>query len=136
MGSDNTAPIRLLEVAEALPGVSPLGWDVSHGSPYESYAYDRDGDPITLVATYADGDAVAIGLAFGEGRVLLPPAMREVSGQSEIVYPTPSTQGTSAVLIEGVRGSFDLWVFGVVPDPGILSQDAAWVANGATCPDA
>lgn len=124
--------MHLLEPAEFLPGASAGGWDISHGAPYQSYAYERDGGWIAMVATFADGDDVALGLIFTEEQEALAPEATTVGGWPVLVYPSNS-RGTSAVLVENICGQYDLWAFWSSPDTATITIDVVWIADVADC---
>jgi hypothetical protein len=131
--SDNPL-IRTLEPAANLEGVTPVGWDPSHGSPYELYVYDRGGTLVTVIATYAEADSVALPLIYTEGQETPTPQESSVGDWSVFVFG-PNSRGTSAVQLEDVCDSYDLWAFWPEKDTNTLAADLVAVADAADCSD-
>jgi hypothetical protein len=131
--SDNPL-IRLLEPAADLEGAAPVGWDPSHGGPYEFYVYDRGGTLVSMVATYADADSVALPLIYTEGQETPTPRAVSLGDWSLLVFG-PNTRNTSAVQIQDVCASYDLWAFWSEQDTDTLAGDLVAVADAADCSD-
>lgn len=131
----NAALTRLLEEVASLPGISPGGWDPSHGAPYEAYLYQRDGTLLTMLATYADGDELAMKYVFGEGNEIPPSQTGQVDGWPVALFNAVGAGGYSAARLEGVCGLYDLWAFAAVPDATALADDVVSVADAASCPE-
>lgn len=132
---DNTALIQLLKPVASLPGISPGGWDPSHGAPYEAYLYQRDGILLTMLATYADGDDLAMKYVFGEGNEIPPSQTEQFGGWSVTLFNATGADGISAARLDGVCGLYDLWAFAAVPDATALAPDVVSVADAASCPE-
>ncbi len=129
----NRSLLTVLRNAEDLPGIAPDGYDPSHGAPYEYFVYRHDGIAIDMVATFTDGDELAIALIYTEGQEATDPESVTVDGFGISVFPVNSS-GRSAVRLEGICGEADLWASWQRPDTDTLVEDVVWVAQAASCP--
>lgn len=130
----------VLEAAYELDGISPGGFDSSHGAPYSAFGYTRGAAELGLIAVLSDSDpGLASRLAFG---AFTGPAIAGdqviVHGHVVTMYEAETELGLArAAVVTEVCDRYDVWAFGFVEDledlNSILAEDVAAVASANEC---
>ena len=131
----NSRLIALLASAEELAGIEPLGWDPSHGAPYEAYSYRRGEDIITVMATPPTEETLGLRLIFGD---LGAPSIEGTVEADGLVFTLHSTAGDlRAIQLENVCSEFDAWASAssATVTTAVLMQDLGSVVDGFACPE-